>query len=365
MTDRQRFINCVLGKPIDRVPFICYFGPWGETLERWRGEGAEGDTPWLNGDPPYDRGVVSLTSHCRMLYNPPFTTEMIEEKGERYIFRDSFGIIAESIKGKSGIPKIIKNPVLNRADWLDIKRERLSCDIDNRFTPDFEQCARGLYDNGYILQIGDYPYGLFGTLRDMIGIENLCVMFYDEPDLIHEIMDYLTDLWLKIYAEAVNRAQIDVIHIWEDMSGKSGSLISPDMIREFMSPNYKRIKEFAVKHNIPVMSLDTDGICDELIGVFGESGINLMLPFEVAAGNDIKTLRQRFPFMAMLGGIDKLEIEKGKIATDRQLQSIKPLLSGSGYIPNLDHLIHPGISYDDYLYFKRSLWDAISDSAKL
>ncbi len=363
MTDRERFINCVLGKPIDRVPFICYFGPWGETLERWRGEGAEGNAPWMNGDPPYDHGVASLTPRCRMLYDPPFTHEVLEDKGDRYVYRDWQGIISESIKGKSGIPKILKNPVTCRADWLEIKEERLKFNIDSRFSPDFEEYARLLHDNGYTVQIGDFPYGLFGTLRDMMGLENLCIMFYDDPSLVHEIMDYLTDLWLQIYTEAVNRAHIDIIHIWEDMSGKSGSLISPDMIREFMSPNYKRIKEFADKNGIPVISLDTDGICDELIDVFSEAGINLMLPFEVAAGNDIVSLRRRFPDMAMLGGIDKLALEKGKEAIDRQLDLIEPLLMESGYIPALDHLIHPGISYENYLYFKSALWDKINTAA--
>ena len=364
VTDRERFINCVLGKPIDRAPFICYFGPWGETIERWRGEGAKGDAPWMTGGPPYDLGIASLTSRCRMLYDPPFATEVLEDKGDRYVYRDTLGIISESIKGKSGIPKIIKNPVACRADWLDLKEERLKYDIDSRFSPDFEDYARSLHDGGYTVQIGEFPYGLFGTLRDMIGLEDLCVMFYDEPSLVHEIMEYLTDLWLKIYTEAANRAQIDIIHMWEDMSGKSGSLISPDMVREFMNPNYRRIKDFADKNGIPVMSLDTDGICDELIGVFSEAGINLMLPFEVAAGNNIVSLRRRFPGMAMLGGIDKLEIEKGRKATDRQLDLIEPLLMESGYIPNLDHLIHPGISYDDYLYFKRALRNRIDVAAE-
>jgi hypothetical protein len=39
MTDRERFVNCVLGKPVDRVPFWLFWGPWGRTWKRWEREG--------------------------------------------------------------------------------------------------------------------------------------------------------------------------------------------------------------------------------------------------------------------------------------------------------------------------------------
>ena len=68
------------------------------------------------------------------------------------------------------------------------------------------------------------------------------------------------------------------------MSGKTGPLISPDMMREFMAPNYRKIREFADRHNIPIVMLDTDGDMDKIIPVLIESGINILLPFEVIEG---------------------------------------------------------------------------------
>ena len=38
MTNRERIRNCIQNKPIDRAPFVLYFGPWGETQERWEQE---------------------------------------------------------------------------------------------------------------------------------------------------------------------------------------------------------------------------------------------------------------------------------------------------------------------------------------
>jgi len=45
------------------------------------------------------------------------------------------------------------------------------------------------------------------------------------------------------YEQLAPHVQIDMIHIWEDMSGKQGSLISPAMIEAFMMlRNYRKLR---------------------------------------------------------------------------------------------------------------------------
>ena len=356
MTNKERFINCATGKPIDRTPFLFYFGPWGETLERWKKEdGIEDPGAWCDARFGFDNAIQTVSGAVQLFFYPGFEFKVIEETDRHIIFQDMHGSILQGMKGKSAIPKILRPAITCREDWEKLRDEKLDPDIADRFTPFFYEYAKSLKGIDAPVQIGSYPYGLFGTLRDMTGVEELCFMFYDDPDLIREMMDYLTDFWLKIYEKIVQYVDVDIIHIWEDMSGKSGPMISPDMAREFMIPNYKKFKEFARKHNIPVIAVDTDGICDELIPVFEEAGINLMMPFEVAAGNDVVELRQRFPGMSLMGGIDKMEIAKGKAAIDRELDRIEPLLGKPGYFPALDHLINPEISYKDYVYFVEGL----------
>lgn len=118
-----------------------------------------------------------------------------------------------------------------------------------------------------------------------------------------------------------------------------------------MLPNYQKIKRFALNNGIEVMSLDTDGDCSQLIPVFMEGGINLLLPFEVMPQNDIIEYRKKYPKLGILGGIDKIKISEGKAAIDKELGRISKMLEYPGYIPNLDHLVHPEISWDDFQYF--------------
>jgi len=355
MTNKERYINCALNKPVDRAPFMYLLGPWGETIEAWKEEGITDPNAWCSPDFGFDAAAVNLSAKVNLHYSPCFDHRILEEHGDHVIEQDGMGIIQEYIRGRSGIPHIIKNPVETWDDWNELKAQRLNADDPARFAPDYAEYVEWAKQQDAPIHIGTFPCGLFGTARDILGVENLCYMLYDEPELVRDIMEHLTDMWLALYEKVARDIQIDVIHIWEDMSGKAGSLISPAMVREFMMPNYKRIKDFAVQHNIPVMSVDTDGICDELIPLFEESGFNVLMPVEIAAGNDPVELRRRFPNMALMGGIDKRELEKGKDAIDRALDVIEPLLTGSGYFPALDHTIHPDISYENYCYYVAEL----------
>jgi uroporphyrinogen decarboxylase len=131
------------------------------------------------------------------------------------------------------------------------------------------------------------------------------------------------------------------------------------MIREFMFPNYRKIKAFADRAGIPCILLDTDGDCSAITPLFMEGGINLLLPFEVAAGCDILEYRRLYPELAIMGGIDKQEIAKGREAIDRELKRVEPMFRQNGYFAALDHLVHPEISWEDFQYFVARLKEMI------
>ena len=353
--NRERMIRACLNQDIDRVPYWFMFGPWGETIDRWRGEGL-GDNECY--EPfGFDTGFRWLPIDVGFI--PRYERKILKVEGDKRTVRDESGITYIEKIGHSTIPYYLDYPVKTRADWEELKEARLNPDLPERFPENWSEEVKSLKESDAAIQVGSWPYGLFGTLREFMGVEALLVTFYDDPELIHDMMDYLTDYWLKIYRKALNDIQIDHIHIWEDMSGKQGSMISPAMFREFMTPNYKKIVSFAKEHDISVISVDTDGNMDDLMPLLDEAGINFCLPFEVQAGCDVVAYRKKYPGICIHGGIDKRMIAEGKPAIDRELERIAPLLEESGYIPAPDHLPHPEISYENFCYFVNKLKDMI------
>ncbi len=360
MTNRERFINCALGRPIDRSPFLFYFGPWGETLEAWRKQGVKDpENAWRQGfgfDPP----VIMASSAVNVLYSPAYQPEVLQVNAHTKIERNIMGQIVESRLDGDTIPHVVRPPVTNAEEWHRIRDERLNPDDPARFPADFDQIVQQWKNTDAPVQVGCYPWGLFGTLRDLMGVEECLYAFYDTPELVREIMSDLTDFWLALYAKICKVIRVDIFHIWEDMSGKQGSMISTDMVRQFMLPQYRRIAEFCKQHGIPIIQLDTDGNCEGLIPVFAKAGINMMMPFEVTDGaKSILQLRRDYPAMSMQGGIDKRALAGGPAAIDKELARIAPLINTTCYFPALDHLIPPEVTFENYSYFVRRLREMI------
>ena len=208
-------------------------------------------------------------------------------------------------------------------------------------------------------QLGYFPYGVFGTPRDLMGAEEILVAFSDQPHLVHDMMDTLTDFWIRIYGRVTEHVKVACIHLWEDMAGRQGSLISPQMVRQFMMPNYRKIKDFADAKNIPLLSVDSDGDVSELVPIMMENGLNSIWPFEVQAGCDIEEYRRKYPRLGITGGLGKRALAQGKEAIDRELARAERMFPYGGYIASPSHLIPPDVPWANYKYYLERLRELV------
>jgi uroporphyrinogen decarboxylase len=349
MTPGERVVRCLAGQPVDRAPFGVGLGwsPWGETLARWRqesGDAALNPARALGCEP----GFVSPGIHAGIF--PAFERQVLEETAEHTVFRNERGITVRQLKGVSNMPEWLDYPVKSREDWERLKAERLDPTAPGRLAVDWDAFRAELERSGCAVQVGSFPWGVFGTVRDFLGVEALLMGFYDEPELIRDIMNHLTTLWLELWERVAGEVRIDHIHIWEDMSGRQGSLISPAMVEAFMMPCYDRIAAFAASHDVRLVSVDTDGDCSELVPLMIRHGVNVFFPFEVQAGNDILDYRARYPGLGIMGGLDKRALALGRAAVDREADRAARMLRAGRYVPGFDHLIPPDVPWKTMVY---------------
>ncbi len=345
----ERLIRTLIGQPVDRVPFGVGLGwlPWWQTNERWKRESGITDLNTWNFfgfDPSFALPEMEYG------FFPQFDYVVLEETEETIVSRNGRGITARTMRGNDSMPEFLDYPVKCRADWEKVKAERLQPDTPGRIRQDWPAFRARLSATGEAVQVGVYPWGVFGTVRDLMGVEEMLVAFYDEPDMVHDMMDHLTALWLALWEKVAAEVQIDHIHIWEDMAGKQGSLISPAMVNEFMMPCYDRIAAFARRHGVRVVSVDTDGDCQQLVPVMIQHGVNMMFPFEVQAGCDIRVYRAQYPELGIMHGLDKRALALTHAAVDRELDKAREMVRAGRYIPGFDHLIPPDASWDNFQY---------------
>jgi uroporphyrinogen decarboxylase len=345
----ERVVRCLRGEPVDRVPFGVGLGwtPWEQTLQRWR---AESGQPHLDVARAlsYDASFALPELECGVL--PHFAETVLEESGDYIVTRDWRGITMRNRRDRGSMPEFLDYPVKTKQDWRRLKEERLRVDEPGRGRQNWPEFRARLRRTGEAVQVGAFPWGVFGTARDLMGAELLLVSFYDEPELVREVMGHLTTLWLTLWESVAAEVPIDHIHIWEDMAGRQGSLISPAMLEQFMMPCYDRITAFARAHDVRLTSVDTDGNCRELAPVFLRHGVNVMFPFEVQAGNDVRDYRRQYPGLGMMGGLDKRALARSKEAIDREVNLADAMVRTGRYVPSFDHLIPPDAGWELFRY---------------
>ncbi len=349
LTCGERVVRCLTGGPNDRVPFGVGLGwePWEQTLDRWRRESAN---PELYVARELGFEASFRLPHPRSGIYPPFETKVIEQGEEFVVVQDERGITSRRRRDEASMPQFLDYPVKTIGDWDRLKEERLRADDPSRITLDWDVFRQSLQITGEAVQVGEFPYGVFGTPRDLMGFEGLMIACYEQPHLVRDMMDHLTGLWLSVWEKVAAQVQIDHIHIWEDMSGKQGSLISPRMVEEFMMPCYDRIADFARAHGVRLISVDTDGNCSGLVPMMMDHGVNVFMPFEVQAGNDIFEYRAKYLDLGIMGGLDKRALAATRADVNREIERAARMVELGRYVPMFDHLIPPDAKWENFRY---------------
>ena len=385
---RELFLKIMNFEPCDRT-LNWELAYWGGTLKRWYEEGLpkikglpDGVThgkgiggparivgqSWGAQTPLWDYDVSShfnldegfnLAPYYYWIF-PFFDKEVISEDKTHLEIIDSDGIRKKVLKDDSSMPFFIEWPVRNRNDWEKVKEERFNLDtINNRWVSDREKYTEEIKNDNKPRLILDAPLGFFGSLRELIGAEKLFLLFYDDPKLIHDILDHLCDLWISMAEELTSSIDFDMAVFWEDMAGKQGPLISPSTFREFQIPRYKKIINFLKSKGVEHFLVDTDGKTEELIHLFLEVGINTIIPFEQQADNDLNDIRKKYPDLRIFGGFDKNALYKGREFIDKELEKMPYLISKGGFIPFADHDIPPNSPWENFNYYRHKLNDIV------
>jgi len=313
---------------------------------------------------PYDndiRNTLQLDSPQRivdvnLLFEPVFSVEKIDETEDFLIYRDLDGIKRKYLKKIGIIPTVLEPLISDWKNWNKLKAERLSLDtISNRFPKNWPSLVETYKNRDFVLTLGGYPYGYFGTLTHILGYENLFFQFYDNPDLIHDIQKTFTDIWIAVYREVLTYTDIDLFVFWEDMSSGTGSMISNEIFREFLTPYYKKMTDFLKSSGVSTIFVDTDGDCTELIPLFLEAGITGVYPMQTGTGMDLVKIRKEFPKLQMMGGFPKETLALGRKEIDTALDIISFLTGTGRFIPFCDHGITPNVSWQDFAYYRKKL----------
>ena len=365
MTNRERAMNILHYKPVDRMPAV-HFGYWPELLQEWVAQGKlppEAVQGWYDGGPK-DQELDKIIGwdfnwyHCCGSANslmPGFEPKVLEvfPDGTRREM-DGNGLIQRIHPGVVSIPEEDDYLLKDREAFETLYRPKM------QFRPERVNLEFYKHFNENVYDKTDTPIGIhlgsvMGEIRSITSLVGLSYLMYDEDeDLLADIVDAYADMQYQC-ADAIlsTGAKFDFGHYWEDICYNSGSLMSPEIFDELCAKHYKRRNDLCHKHGIDIISLDCDGVTRQLLPTWFENGVNTMFPIEIGTwGDQFGPAREKFGTeMRGVGGMDKTALRKDKAAVDREIERLTRLSALGGFIPCPDHRLMPGTKFELVQYY--------------
>ena len=352
MSDRERFNRQLHYQSVDRC-FNMEFGYWDDNFSQWDifvknnvKSNAEADVFFA-----FDR--IASIGGKNFMY-PPMEEKVVEVKEHTRVIINSEGLLAEVPLegGGSSIPHFIRSSVETPEDWKRIKEEHFNVQHPGRLV-DIPALKKKFGDDAS----RDFPLGIdcgsmIGKIRDLLTFEGLAYAIYDYPEMVEDMVETSCRLVEFSLDQLLPAFQFDYASGWEDICFNHGPIVGIDFFRDVVMPRYKRIRAKLSGYGIDIWYTDCDGDVRPILPYFLEGGINCLFPYEVnSCTHPGELLDQYQGQLRIMGGVDKMELGKGKEAINGYMKSLEKYVERGGYIPFCDHRCPPNVKPEDYLYY--------------
>ncbi len=91
------------------------------------------------------------------------------------------------------------------------------------------------------------------VLLNIMGYEKLCMALYEDPKLIKEIFDRVGSVMEYLFKRYVSYDFVGAVVISDDLGFKTQTMLSPDAIRTYIFPWYKKLIDIAHNAGRPVI----------------------------------------------------------------------------------------------------------------
>jgi len=345
--NREEYLSHMLCQGSKREMFCELFGPLHPLINEWRAQGAtQEEIDLVAFDWDYVPVIILGANTGSITGIQPV---LLKDTPEETLAIDRMGRHTRLIKASATIPLPSDFPLTEEDDfekvrhWYTFGEDRV--DRESLKQAKKERDAGGMT----VLCIP----GAFDELRELLGEIGVGIACYENPQLLHAVLDTVTDTVLQCIERVSAMVPIDLIAVHEDMAGKSGPLVGPGFIREFFYPYYSRVFAAAKATGTQVFSMDSDGDISLLIPELMRCGLNAIHPCEPVGGMDIVQLRKTYGRgLQLKGGIDKHVLCRGKQAIREELERrITSETLGGGTVFALDHRIPNGVPIENYRYY--------------
>lgn len=199
--------------------------------------------------------------------------------------------------------KIVIKDITHWRDYVHAPNVKFS---DAEWEP-FIKEAEGI-DRNEVFAMPFVAPGLFEQCHHLGEIQNTLVNFYEEPEHMHDLIDYLTEWELQLAEEICTHLKPDGLFHHDDWGSQTSTFISPEMFEEFYLPGYKKIYGYYKSHGVELVVHHSDSFAATLVPYMIDMGVDIWQG--VMCSNNIPELIQKYGGqISFMGGIDSAKVD--------------------------------------------------------
>lgn len=117
--------------------------------------------------------------------------------------------------------------------------------------------------------------GIFEHLHYFMGMEDALMNFYEEPEYMKEIIDFLVEWEIKLADEFIKHIKPDALFHHDDWGSQLNSFVSPATFEEFLLPAYKKIYGHYKANGVEMIVHHSDSYAANLVPFMIDMGIDI------------------------------------------------------------------------------------------
>jgi uroporphyrinogen decarboxylase len=199
--------------------------------------------------------------------------------------------------------------------------------------------------------IGGLVGSIYENISWLMGYETLCFALYEQRDLVAAISQRVIDLYRRELERILQFDRVKIVWGSDDLGFKTGTLVSPKDLREFVLPGHKLLAKMA--HEAGCLYImhccgKVDQILDDLIMDVGIDGRH---SFEDTILDICEAKTTQGNRLALLGGIDVDFLCRSNEEKIRQRvrHTLDCCLPGGGYCLGTGNTVANYIPVENYL----------------
>ncbi|HIU76095.1 MAG TPA: uroporphyrinogen decarboxylase [Candidatus Pelethocola excrementipullorum] len=177
--------------------------------------------------------------------------------------------------------------------------------------------------------------GIFEKLHYLMGMEEAMMAFYEEPEAMHELVDFLADYEISAAKEVIAHLHPDALFHHDDWGSQISSFLSPEMFGEFIAPAYKKIYGFWKANGVELIVHHSDSYAANLVPYMIDCDVDIWQG--VMSTNNIPELIQKYGGqISFHAGIDNGKVDRVDWTKENIMKEVEAQCRACGklyYIP--------------------------------